>query len=186
LTNSFKIKLIDIHWINKTDDQTDLCPHGNVKVTVGNETVVDKNEKIDHWNLRAMAMHLLRTLKENHNEEDLVGEHLIPCCGHHIDYIKNEQNVYLQGCFTGHNFWVEHKNKNVELITETGKEKILLDFETYKNEVLKFVDKVSDFYSQSLPRILPEDEYDRIAYSKFWEEWDKRRSEWNITHHNNG
>ena len=178
MVNTFNIELLEINWIDEIDDQTDLCAHGNVKLTIGNETVVDKTEEMDHWNLRAMGMHLLRTLTENHTKEKLVGEHLIPCCGHHIDYLENEKNVYIQGCFTGHNFWIRHKEKTVELTTETGNTKILLNFEQYKNEILDFVDKISDFYSVSLPRILPEDEYDKTAYSKFWKEWNERRSEW--------
>jgi predicted HAD superfamily phosphohydrolase len=95
-----------------------------------------------------------------------------------IKNLENEKNVYIQGCFTGHNFWIRHKDKTVELTTEMGNTKILLNFEQYKNEILDFVDKISDFYSVSLPRILPEDEYDKTAYSKFWKEWNERRSEW--------
>ena len=178
MENTFNIELLEINWIDEVDDQTDLCAHGNVKLTIGNEIVVDKTEEMDHWNLRAMGMHLLRTLKDNHTEEKLVGEHLIPCCGHHIDFLENEKKVHIQGCFTGHNFWVRHENKKVELTTETGKTQIVMNFEEYKNVILDFVDKISDFYSDSLPRILPEDEYDKIAYSKFWDEWNERRTEW--------
>lgn len=57
---------------------------------IGTETIVDKSEQKDmHWTLSAMAMHLLRTLEQDHEPENLVGEHLIPCCGHHIDHLPN-------------------------------------------------------------------------------------------------
>ena len=110
----FQIEILDIHWLENTPEEIDLCVHGQVKVKIGDEVIVDKGEKENHWTLSAMAMHLLRTLEKNHQEDDLVGEHLIPCCGHHIDHLDSELDVHIQGCFTGINFWVKHQNKAIK------------------------------------------------------------------------
>lgn len=48
-----------------------------------------------------MSVHLLRAVENNHNPKNLVGEHLISCCGHHIDHFENNTEVHIQGCFTG-------------------------------------------------------------------------------------
>src|SRR5690554_7797578 len=90
----FEIELLDIHWLEDTPEEIDLCAHGQVKVIIGNEIIVDRREKQNHWTLSAMAVHLLRTVDSNHNHENLVGEHLIPCCGHHIDHLENSTEVH--------------------------------------------------------------------------------------------
>lgn len=171
----FEIELIDIHWLEDTPEEIDLCAHGQVKIKIGNEIIVDKREKGDHWTLSAMAIHLLRTVERNHTPQELVEEHLIPCCGHHIDHLKNEPDVHIQGCFTGVNYWVNHKDGIVELTTESGTT-IEFALEDYKDEIKKFVDKVEEFYKQSKPKKLPDEKYDRIGYRMLWKEWKRRRN----------
>lgn len=110
----FQIELLDIYWLENTPEEIDLCAHGQVKVKIEDEVIIDRGEKEIHWTLSAMAMHLLRTLK-NHEENDLVGEHLIPCCGHHIDHLEDDLDVHIQGCFTGINYWVKHQGEAIKL-----------------------------------------------------------------------
>lgn len=176
---SFEINLLDIHWLKNSDEERDLCAHGQVKIRIGDEIIVDRRKKENHWTLSAMAIHLLRTVEENHNEENSVGEHLIPCCGHHIDHLKNELDVHIQGCFTGINYWIEHKESIVILTSESGNQ-IEIEIDKYKEQVKKFVDKVEKFYKESKPKKLPEDEYDKIGYKMMWEEWKRRRIKLNI------
>ena len=172
----FEIELLSSHWIEFDDDDKDLCSHGQVRVKIGQDIIVDEGKKENFCTTSAMALHLLRTLKNNHIAENLVGGHLIPCCGHHIDHLEGEENVHIQGCMTGYNFWIEHINNKVILTTENGT-MVQLTFQDYKEEVLKFVDKVEDLYRSSKPKKLPEDEYDRIGYEMMWKEWKKRKSE---------
>lgn len=174
---SFKIELLDIHWLKDSDEQTDLCAHGQVKVTVGNEIIVDRQGIENHWTLSAMAMHLLRTLEKNHVKDDVVGEHLIPCCGHHIDHLEEELDVHIQGCFTGVNYWVEHQGDNLYIATENECQ-IEIEFKEYKTQILNFADEIEQFYKQSKPKILPEDDYDRKGYQMFWQEWNRRKAKW--------
>ncbi len=173
-----EIKLLSSHWIKFEDDEEDLCAHGQVRVRVGGEIIVDEGKKENFWTTSAMAMHLLRTLEKNHNPEKLVGEHIIPCCGHHIDHLDNEESVHIQGCMTGFNFWVEH-NSNKVILTTDNDTKIEMSFDDYKIEVIGFVDKVEDLYKTSKPKKLPEDDYDRKGYELMWEEWRERRQKWN-------
>ena len=172
----FQIELLEIHWLEGIPEEIDLCAHGQVKVRIGNEVIVEKRGKENHWTLSAMAMHLLRTIENNHEENDLVGEHLIPCCGHHIDHLENELDVHIQGCFEGINYWVRHNEDTVTLETEKGIQ-VNISVEEYKTEVIDFVNKVEDFYKQSMPKKLPDEEYDRIGYEKFWSEWKRRFNE---------
>ena len=72
---------------------------------------------------------------------------------------------------------IENKN-TITLKTENGLS-ISISFETYKNEIIAFVDKIEDFYKKSSPKKLPEDKYDREGYLKFWNEWHTRRNKWN-------
>jgi|SRR5690625_1091117 len=172
----FEIELLDIHWLDDTPEEIDLCAHGQVKVRISNEIIVDRREKKNHWTLSAMAVHLLRTIENNHDPQNLVGEHLIPCCGHHIDHLENNTDVYIQGCLTGINYWVKHIDENIELKTESNTE-ILISRDEYKNQVINFVDKVEEFYKSSKPKQMPEDQYDRIGYEKMWNEWRRRRTQ---------
>ena len=176
--NSFQIELLEIHWLQNIPEETDLCAHGHVKVRIGNEVIVDKREHEKHWTLSAMAMHLLRTIETNHEEHELVGEHLIPCCGHHIDHLEGEKEVHIQGCLTGINYWVKHQNEAIRLETEKGNQ-VLLPIEEYKNEVVAFAEKVEAFYKRSKPKKLPDDDYDRKGYEKFWQEWNRRMTQLN-------
>jgi hypothetical protein len=171
----FEIELIDIHWLDNTPEEIDLCAHGQVKVRIGNEIIVDRREKENHWTLSAMAVHLLRTIENNHDTKNLVGEHLIPCCGHHIDHLENNTDVHIQGCFTGINYWVKHIDENIQLTTESNTE-ILIPRDEYKNEVIAFVDKVEEFYKNSKPKQMPDDKYDRTGYEMMWNEWKRRRT----------
>jgi len=173
---NLEIVLLTSHWIKFEDDDEDLCSHGQVRVKIGQEIIVNEGKKENFWTTSAMAVHLLRTLKNNHKPENMVGEHLIPCCGHHIDHLKEEENVHIQGCMTGHNFWVEHDIDKVILTTVSGT-KIKLPFDTYKNEVLRFVDEVENLYRTSKPKKLPQDEYDRRGYELMWKEWENRKQE---------
>lgn len=48
--------------------------------------------------------------------------------------------------------------------------------EDYRREVVRFADKIEAYYESCSPKIIGEDEYDRVAYTAFWNEWHRRRS----------
>jgi hypothetical protein len=184
LTNSeFKIELKSIHWLQNYGDQDedDRCAHGKVRITIGDDIVADNStDPNDWWSLTAMGLHLLRTLEMNHTSENPVGDCLVPGEGHHIDHHQNDPIVHIETAYPmvkGENWWVIHQDTNVKLVTESSNETII-PFESYKNEVLNFVDKVQGFYKSSKPKTLPEDKYDKDGYIKLWQEWDLRRNKY--------
>ncbi len=180
-SHAFKIELKKIHWLENygDEDHLDLCAHGKVRVTIGNEIVAsNSSDPNDWWSLTAMALHLMRTLEMSHTFENPVGDCLVPGEGHHIDHLMNDLNVHIETLHPmvkGKNWWVIHQNSNVKLISESSNETIVR-FNDYKSEVLDFVDKVQEFYRASKPKTLPEDEYDKEGYLKLWAEWKLRRS----------
>lgn len=182
----FKIELQEIHWLESYGEETqlDLCAHGKVRVIIGNEVVAENNQdRDDWWSLTAMALHLLRTLDQNHSKENLVGDCLIPSEGHHLDHQENTPYVHIETSYPmkkGVNWWVYHHNNNVKLVSEKFIE-TTIPFEEYKAQVLNFFDQVKDFYSTSKPKVLPKIKYDKEGYLKLWHEWETRRSKWKET-----
>ncbi len=79
--NNFELELLDLHWINNTDDPTDLCAHGYVFVKIGNEVVANKDDL--EVAVSTTALYLLRTLKNNYKKDDFASQ-LLPCCGHFL------------------------------------------------------------------------------------------------------
>ncbi|UKM63473.1 hypothetical protein GSB9_00015 [Flavobacteriaceae bacterium GSB9] len=175
-SNKFKIELLKTNWISEEDTQTDLCAHGQMRVKIGNEIVVDQTEN-DGWTISATAQLLLRTLERNHTKENPVGDQLIPCCGHFLVFDNDMEEVYIGSCPTGIDWEVTHENGIVTLKTESGTE-TKVDFENYKSEVLNFVDQVEEFYKNSPEKEIPKDEFDRKGYLQFWEEWNEKRNKW--------
>ena len=173
----FQIEILELHWKKDMPEQLDRCAHGNVRVKIGDEIIVDQQPDGEDWTLSAMALHLLRTLEKDHHPDHRVGEHLIPHCGFHIDHLDNESDVHLQGCFEGVNFWITHQEDKIKITTESGTS-TEVSIDGYKGEVLKFSDKIMSFYQSSKPKQLPQDEYDRKGYNLFLQEWNRRRQKW--------
>ena len=175
-SNKFTIELLKTNWISEEDTQTDLCAHGQMRVNIGNETVVDQSEN-DGWTISATALLLLRTLERNHTKENPVGDQLIPCCGHFLVFDNDMEEVYIGSCPSGIDWELTHENGIVTLKTESGNE-TKVDFKEYKSQVLDFVDQVEDFYKNSPEKEIPKDEFDRKGYLQFWKEWNEKRSKW--------
>ena len=175
-SNKFKIELLKTNWISEKDTQTDLCAHGQMRVKIGNEIIVDQSEN-DGWTISATAQLLLRTLERNHTKENPVGDQLIPCCGHFLVFDNDMDEVYIGSCPTGIDWQVTHKNGTVTLKTESGIE-TEVDFTEYKSQVLDFVDQVEQFYKNSPEKEIPKNEFDRNGYLQFWKEWNEKRSKW--------
>ena len=174
--NNFSIEIIKMHWLYEENIHADLCAHGKVKVEIGNELIAGIKDDED-WTISAMALFLLRTLERNHTKENPVGEQIIPCCGHFLVFDNDMAEVYIGGCPSGIDFEVVHENGSIKLKTESEKE-TLIPFNLYKSEILKFVDKVEQFYIESGEKEIPEDEFNQKGYLEFWNEWRIRRTKW--------
>jgi hypothetical protein len=66
-------------------------------------------------------------------------------------------DVHIQGCFEGINYWVRHTEDTVILETEKGI-RVNISAKEYKTQVVDFVNKVEDFYKQSIPKKLTDEE----------------------------
>lgn len=166
----FKIDVENFQWIGGlADDPADLCLHGHVTVQVS-DLILE-----DYGTVSATALYLLKTLKEDKimSEMDI---QMIPCCGHSIFANKDLTEVEIVGCNKGTDWSVVHEGDYIKIILPTGHEEEVL-FSDYKAEVVRFADKVEEFYGSCTPKILPNDEIDRNGYIAFWNEWHRRREE---------
>ena len=164
----FRIDVTDFEWISSIpDDPQDLCLHGVVTAVIGDEVLRD------NATVSSTALYLLKTLTENH----IAGEdnQMIPCCGHLLIPDEDLTEVTIVGCPYGIDWTVEQVSGGVNITTESGRE-TFVPMEEYRAEVFRFVDKVETFYKISAPRT-PCDEFERKAYTAFWSEWNRRRSE---------
>jgi hypothetical protein len=69
-----------LHWIKDdgTDDPCDLCAHSPVQFEIDGNTLVAAED--GDATVGAAAIYLLRTLEQDHTDDNPVGDHLFPCC----------------------------------------------------------------------------------------------------------
>jgi hypothetical protein len=171
----FEIKILHLNWVKHVDDPTDLCAHGSIYVRIADKIIVDEKEG-DGWTLSATALNLMRTLEQDYKPGDFAGQ-LIPCCGFFLIANDEGDHVDICGCPSGFDWEVQHEGNSVRLITDTG-EQVIIDKKDYQEIVLSFADKVQQFYKESSPKTLPEDDFDRSGYEAFWVEWYTLRNKW--------
>jgi hypothetical protein len=170
----FDLQILETFWLSDTRTEYDLCAHGKVRVTLGSHSFVNESATIS-----ATALVLLRSLERNHSEQFPLGEHLLPCCGHFLIYTKEMKEVLISGCFSGDNWAIIHQQNTVLLKMENGSNTIV-SFSAYKQTVLRFVDQVEQFYENSPKKVLPEEDFDRVGYLRFWKEWRLHRAKWSL------
>ncbi len=171
---TFKIDADNFSWITgEADDPQDLCLHGHVTVQIG-DTVLE-----DMGTVSATALYLLKTL----TEDKVMAEYdirMIPCCGHFLIANKELTEVEISSCDTGTDWSTIHDGDCVKIVLPSGQTEII-ELAEYRDEVLRFVDKVESYYQSCTPKVLPEDEFARNGYIAFWNEWHRRRgsrNEW--------
>ncbi|QQY78819.1 uncharacterized protein DUF3885 [Keratinibaculum paraultunense] len=166
LDSNFKIIVNSLYWLDKTkDDPNDLCLHGDITVTIGEEKLLYS------CTVSAAALRMLKTLSEDHLPTK--GEQMLPCCGFSMIPNGNLDEVDIIGCDNGVDWTVLHEDGMVKLITEKGNI-VFIYYLQYKDEILRFADIVEDYYKKSLPKNISEDEFERNGYIAFWNEWHRR------------
>jgi len=163
----FKIDATNLRWLEGMNPENDLCLHGNVVVIIGDERLEENSATVS-----AAALYLLRTLTKDHSRDR--ENPLIPCCGFSMYADEYMANVDIIGCPNGIVWSVVHVSDGVKITTENSTE-ITIEIGDYRNIVYSFADKIEDYYLQSSPKVLPNDEYDRDGYIAFWNEWHRRR-----------
>lgn len=175
MKNQFEIEILQLSWLDNIEESQDRCAHGKVFVRIGDEIIC--NEERGAWTLSSTALYLMRSVNDNYAIGDY-GSQLIPCCGHFFMADENDDEfVIIMGCASGIDWTIEHiNNGKVKHISESGKEGIISKNE-YRELVIKFATQVENFYDQSKPKVIPEDEFDRKGYEAFWNEWKKLKRE---------
>lgn len=168
----FDIRILDLHWITEGDDPSDLCAHGHVYVRIADEVVSDR--QTGDWTLSSTALSLMRTINQDYKKGDF-GNQLIPCCGFFMIADDYEESVTIVGCANGIDWTIIHHAGMVEHLTDQGK-RAVISRDTYRNIVFDFADKVEQFYTDSQPKIIPDDDFERKGYLTFWKEWRRLRN----------
>lgn len=166
-----ELKALNLHWLENSEPERDLCAHGSVYLKLNNN-VVSEFEPTD-WTVNTSAYRLLKTLKENHiaSEDDF----LIPHCGFTMWEIGEEKELYIGGCNIGINWSIRHSED--KLIHEIAKDVCIeTDFNEWRNAVCSFSDEIMKFYEKSSPKLI-EDEEDKKGFELFIREWKRLRAE---------
>ena len=166
-----ELKALNLHWLEDTDTERDLCAHGSVYLKLDDEIVSEANPT--DWTVSTAAYYLLKTLKENHNTAE--NAHLIPHCGFTMWEMSENKELYIGGCDTGIDWNISHSEGKV--IHEIAKGKFIeTSFDEWRNAVCDFSDEVMRFYEISSPKIV-DDEADKKGFELFMREWKKLREE---------
>ena len=88
----FKLEILDKYWLPGMPEETDLCLHGEVRVRIDDDVLEDE------VSLSAAALHLLRSVTEDH-ELDCLAK-LFPTDGF-CWTPDGEGSIYLGGCPNG-------------------------------------------------------------------------------------
>lgn len=172
--NIFEIKPLRQHWVRDDDqyDAYDLCSHGEILITINDETVADSLS--GSFCLSAAALHLMRTIDANYKAGDFYN-FLIPCCGHFMVVDENHQDVNIYGCPYGIDLTIMHNDDTVQIKSEKAIT-AELPIDSYEKIVLAFVLDVEGFYGNPVDKILPNDPADQAAFHLFWQEWKRRKT----------
>ena len=165
---TFKIEATNLHWLgDPVNDPDDLCLHGDAVAYIGEQKL-----EYEDCTVSATALYLLKTLTENHIIHQ--DNQMLPCCGFFLIANEDLTEVGISGCPNGVDWSVIHADDAVRLILEDGYE-ISVPLEQYRDEVIRFADRIEAYYQSCPPKILPEDVFDRNGYIAFWNEWHRRR-----------
>ncbi|MBB4636858.1 hypothetical protein [Longimicrobium terrae] len=174
--STIRIQPVRLHWL-VDDSPGDLCAHAGVVVTVDGEPFITSAEK--DLAVSTGALHLLRTLADDHTPQTPRAEHLIPHCGHFMAVDDESGAVVNVGCLSGANWWVRHEGGGVVLTREDGAEARVSERE-WARAVAEFADAVDAFYATS-PARQPADEHEAEWFPAMRHEWRQRRSAINLS-----
>lgn len=171
MNSAIRIQPVRLHWLAE-DSAGDLCAHAGVVVAVDDQPFITPAE--NDLAVSTGALHLLRTITDNHTPQAPRAEHLIPHCGHFMVVDDESGAVVNVGCLHGANWWVRHEEAGVVLTREDGAEARVSERE-WACAVAEFADAVDAFYATS-PTREPADEHDAAWFHALHREWRQRRS----------
>ena len=164
----FSLSVSAMTWLPGSDETEDLCLHGHAAVMIG-----DKLLEYDAT-VSATALYLLKSTREDHIRG--AGLQMLPCCGHFLIANEDLTRVEIVGCDYGIDWSVLHEGDGVRLVTESGGN-VWVSMTDYRRTVFAFADEIERFYTESKPKKIPHDEFERNGYLAFWNEWRTLRQE---------
>lgn len=170
MSQMIELTIQNLCWINgETDDPEDHCAHGRVIFRVGETTFVEPED--GDWTVNATGLYLLRTLSFDHTIENSVaeGNFLFPCCAFNVWPIKEKFKVLCMGCPQGIDVEVRHIVGKVHLEAENKVEQVTEA--EWREAVMAFVRQIENFYASCTPKVAIDDEFDRMGWQAFWQEW---------------
>ncbi len=141
----FKLEILDKYWLPGQPEETDLCLHGEVRVHIGAHVLQDE------VSLSAAALHLLRTVKDNHEPDEYAK--LFPTDGFCWTPWGDPYPIYLGGCPNGGiDGSVLHEDGGVRIELENLQE-VRVALADYRTEVFRFADEVEGAFGTANPRL---------------------------------
>ena len=167
------LRALNLHWLGNTTDPADLCVHGTVYLAAGEQQLLSSG--VDELAVSTGALHLLRSLSEDHTRDHPIAEQLIPCCGHAMSVDVSTGQLTNIGCNVGANWWVIHDPVagTVELQLPTGMAHRVRASE-WRAAACAFSEDVAEFIAAS-PARHPSSAEDAEWYPVFLAEWSERR-----------
>lgn len=169
MSEAFAIDILMLCWLSGMPEENDLCAHGSVRIRIGSQVLEGE------VSMSAAALHLLRTVKDDHAPDDLAK--LFPTDGFCWTPASEEYpyGIYLGGCPNGgFDGTVTHEDGFVRIALEDVPA-VRVPQEDYRAEVFRFADAVEKFFRESKPKIV-KDVLDKMWYPLFWKEWHSIRS----------
>lgn len=164
----FKVEILDKYWLPGQPEETELCLHGEVRVHCGTHVLQDK------VSLSAAALHLLRTVKDDH-EPDAYAK-LFPTDGFSWTPSDGPYPICLGGCPNGGmDGAVLHEDDCVRIALENLPE-VRVPLADYRAEVFRFADAVAEMYRTGTLKMVRTDSLDGSWYPLFWTEWRQLRT----------
>lgn len=178
-SNNFQITIVEQGWLEGCSPHEDLCSHGKIRLTIGNQSITDGDES---YSISQSALALLRTLGSDHASERPVAERLIFCgCS----------AILMLGCPIGINWSVSHRGREVlinNVIRHYSTDKaddaefselsVQVPEEEYRHQIVAFAREAKELFS-GITKTFQID-FDREQYESFWAEFDQLLEQYNV------
>ncbi|WP_338815351.1 hypothetical protein V9L05_09920 [Bernardetia sp. Wsw4-3y2] len=168
--SSFSIKIISQNWISDTNNEMDLCSHGQFELKIGNEKILTKDDDLE-WTISTSTLNLLRCIESNHlmkENFDLIlhcGELGMVSCpiGIYLDLIHDKDEIIIE------NIVKQYGTSENSIIKYSGL-KTRIPKKEFAVIILKIAEEVLSFFEKQ-PKRKFFDESDKVLWQNFWIEF---------------
>ena len=170
IMTDFSIKIINQNWICETNNETDLCSHGQFELIIGNKKILSLEDDLN-WTISTSTLNLLKCIESNHlaNENfDLIlhcGELLMLNCpiGIYLDLTHDNEEITIENI-------VKQFGTSEKSIVKYSDLKVKISKREFAIQVLKIAECVIDFFEKQPERKFS-DETEKNMWKNFWIEF---------------